>query len=100
RLLQFVALHHRPHGTVEDDDALPKKCFERMNLAGELFHEVRLSKNSSAPINSHTTCASSNKLTHHDAWMCFGDAGAAAGFIAPRKKTRRRRRQIRQTHSH
>ena len=31
---EFVALHHRPHRAIEQDDALAEKGFERMNGGG------------------------------------------------------------------
>jgi hypothetical protein len=55
---EFVPLHHRPHGAIEQDDALAEKGFERMNGYGV---------HGEAAINDKVPDSATNKLTYHDA---------------------------------
>jgi hypothetical protein len=54
---EFVALHHRPHRAIEQDDALAEKGFERMNGCGV---------HGEAAINDKVPDSATNKLTYHD----------------------------------
>jgi hypothetical protein len=57
-----MALHHRPHRAIQDDDALAKKSFERMK--GDGMH-------GEATINDAAPRSATNKLMHHDASICL-----------------------------
>lgn len=57
---EFVALHHRPHCAIEQDDALAEEGFERMNGCGV---------HGEAAINDKVPDSATNKLTYHDASM-------------------------------
>jgi len=57
---KFVALHHRPHCAIEQDDALAEEGFERMNGCGV---------HGEAAINDKVPDSATDKLTYHDASM-------------------------------
>jgi len=55
---EFVALHHRSHRPVEQNDALAEESLERMNSFGV---------HGEAAINDKVPDSATNKLTYHDA---------------------------------
>ena len=56
-----VALHHRAHGAIENDDAFAKKIGERMILERALMAKGNLGGGRRS---------ATNKLTHHDTSIC------------------------------
>ena len=77
---ELVALHHRAHRAIEQDDALAEKGFKRMNGGGG---------HGEAAINDRGEQSATNKLTYHDTsmryvrwegFLCF-DLGTAFSLI-------------------